>query len=121
MYSIPKTILRTEIFDKIKNFDGFLSFTIGEPHINKNFNRYGWILFEDEITLQKFILEKKNDFMKIKDITIPLKKSFLNVYNNQILIKLTPPLFKERLDEDIDNTELLIDLLNNLKNRKNII
>lgn len=111
--TIPANVFISDIFDHFKKLQGFLSLSVSEPNALQGFNRLGWVLFNSIENFQK-ALEINPFDITIEDVTIPFKKSISNRSGNK-LIRITPDIYIERLKEDYDNTERIIDLLNKIK------
>lgn len=50
---IPINISRWELLDKVKNINGFVSFSMSEPLKTYNFVRYAWVSFDSEENCKK--------------------------------------------------------------------
>ena len=115
---IPTGVVRNDIYNLVSNLDGFIGMSLSEPIKCQNNIRYCWIKFENEENLSNAI-ENLSD--KILNIT----NSKEDVYKlNPIISKsiglrklnITPPLFEERILEDLSLSKNLIDILDKKKN-----
>lgn len=112
--AIPKSISKVDLFEAVKASPGFLGLSVSEPISSNNFNRYGWISFDSEISLANFTKENEENVILVQDVQIPVKKSLANA-NVIRIINATPAFYEERLEEDLNNTEKLVDLFNKLR------
>ena len=104
LHQIPKNISRFEILDLVKNLAGFLSISLSEPIINQNYYRYCWVTFDSEKNTQ-MAYEKLKDYKTSCEYKIkPIKSKSITTKK----IRITPPLYDERLSEDLELTESFI-------------
>ena len=111
LHQIPKNISRCEILDILKKLSGFISMSMSEPIKNQDFVRYCWVTFDSEEntetayeSLNNLIIEKDYKLNPIKSKSTTNKK-----------IRVTPPLFDERLLEDLDLSRSIISILDKEK------
>lgn len=108
LHQIPKTLSRWAILDVVKTLPGFVSLSMSEPIKNQNFVRYCWVSFDTEENCDKafHLLNEKNELKlnPIKSKSTTLKK-----------IKVTPPMLEERLNIDLELSEVIIKLQDKIK------
>ena len=100
-------MLKINIF---KKRPGFISLSITEPDRKNDYKRNFWLLFDSEENCNK-ALEYLNEHHKTKEYAKEYIKSeiILNPLYNKI--KLTPPLFDERLNEDLIASYKIMNIL----------
>lgn len=111
IHQLPRNISRTQILEVAKTVPGFVALSLSEPIKNQNYYRFCWLSFENE---EKCDLA----FTILKDhaITSDYKMHPINSKSTSVKkIRLTPPLFDERLQEDLEYTKKLIEIFDNVK------
>ena len=106
IHQLPRNISRTQILEVAKKVPGFIALSLSEPIKTQNYYRFCWLSFENE---EKCDLA----FTILKDhaITSDYKMHPINSKSTSVKkIRLTPPLFEERIDEDLENTKKLIEI-----------
>ena len=111
LHQIPKKISRCEILNVIKKLQGFISMSMSEPIKNQDFVRYCWVTFDSEEntetaydSLNNLVIDKDYKVNPIKSKSTTIKK-----------IRVTPPLFDERISEDLDLSRNIISILDKEK------
>ena len=104
IHKLPRNISRWQILEEAKKVPGFLSLSLSEPIKNQNYYRYCWLSFENE---EKCTMAY--DILKDHSINSEYKMHPQNSQSNSVKkIRLTPPLFDERIVEDVKHTKKLI-------------
>jgi hypothetical protein len=111
LHQIPKNISRCDILDVIKKLPGFISMSMSEPIKNQDFVRYCWVTFDSEENTES-AFENLNNLVIDKDYKLnPIKSK--STTNKKI--RVTPPLFDERVAEDLDLSKSIITILDKEK------
>ena len=115
IHKLPRNISRWQILEEAKKVPGFLSLSLSEPIKNQNYYRYCWLSFENE---EKCTMAY--DILKDHSINSEYKMHPQNSQSNSTKkIRLTPPLFDERIVEDLKNTKKLITIFDKDKEIEN--
>lgn len=117
IHQIPKNISRWQILDEAKKTPGFVSCSLSEPIKSQNYARFCWITFENEekCDLAYDILRNCNIGYEYKMHPSFSKTSTIKK------IRVTPPLFDDRLNLDLELSKNIIELLDNEKSIVNNI
>ena len=115
IHKLPRNISRWQILEEAKKVPGFLSLSLSEPIKNQNYYRYCWLSFENE---EKCTMAY--DILKDYSINSEYKMHPQNSQSNSTKkIRLTPPLFDERIVEDVKHTKKLIAIFDKDKEIEN--
>ena len=115
IHKLPRNISRWQILEEAKKVPGFLSLSLSEPIKNQNYYRYCWLSFENE---EKCTMAY--DILKDHSINSEYKMHPQNSQSNSTKkIRLTPPLFDERIVEDVKHTKKLITIFDKDKEIEN--
>lgn len=111
LHQIPKNISRCDILEILKKLQGFISMSMSEPIKNQDFVRYCWVTFDSEEntesafdSLNNLVIDKEYKLNPIKSKSTTNKK-----------LRVTPPLFDERMSEDLDFSKSIISILDKEK------
>ena len=113
LYSLPKLQKNVELMplmDVLNEQKGFVSISLSEPERIKDYKREFWLLFDNEENYKK-ALDNLNKHEPIDYFELKLKKSETEISPYFRTIKLTPPLFDERLNEDLIGSYKIINIL----------
>jgi len=111
LHQIPKNISRCDILDVLKKLPGFISMSMSEPIKNQDFVRYCWVTFDSEDNTES-AFENLNNLVIDKDYKLnPIKSK--STTNKKI--RVTPPLFDERVTEDLELSKSIITILDKEK------
>jgi len=112
LHQLPRNISRFQILEILKKLPGFISMSLSEPIKNQNYYRYCWVTFDSEINCDTGY-ETLNEYRISNDYKIiPIKSKSSTVKR----IRVTPPLFLEKIEEDLEYSKMLIDLFDKEKN-----
>lgn len=109
IHQLPRYISKNSINDIAMKVGGFVSISLSEPIKNQNYNRYCWLTFDTEDNCSK-AYELLHNFQVCNDYKCNPVKSKSTTFKN---IRVTPFLYKERIDEDYEMTTKIIEILNN--------
>lgn len=98
LHQIPRHVSRWTILDVLKKLPGFMYMSLSEPIKNQNYVRYCWVTFDSDDNLD-LAFETLNDYRINADLKLNTIKS---KSSSQKKIRLTPPLYDERLDDDLE-------------------
>ena len=112
--SLTKNIEVIPIINLFKNYPGFVSLSLSEPERINGYKRSFWITCDNETNYQK-ILSSFEEYELKEDFKLRLIKSETTQNAHYKKIKVTPPLFDERLDEDISGSNKIITILDNYR------
>ena len=108
LYCVTSLTKNTQLMPKInfyKKQPGFVSISLTEPDRKYDYRRNFWLLFDSEDNCEKALNNlnhyKSDEFIKSDIIMNP-------AYNK---VKLTPPLFDDRLNEDLIGSSKIINIL----------
>ena len=112
--SLTKNIDLISVINLFKKYTGYVSLSVSEPERINGYKRSFWVLYDNEENFQNVLnalkeYELKDNFM----IKIIKSETLQNPYYRKI--KVTPPLFEERLNEDIIGTNKIINILDNYR------
>ena len=107
--SLTKKVDIIPILNTFKKYPGFVSLSLTDPERINFYKRSFWVTYDNESNYQNALHSLKE--YDLKDFTIRVNKSETspNVYFKRI--KVTPPLFEERLNEDIIGSNKIISIL----------
>ncbi len=112
LHQLPRNVSRFQILDILKKLPGFISMSLSEPIKNQNYYRYCWVTFDSEANCDT-AYETLNEYRISNDYKIiPIKSKSSTVKR----IRLTPPLFIERMEEDLEYSKMLIEFFDKEKN-----
>ena len=115
IHQIPKNISRFQILNNVKKIPGYYSMSISDPIKNSDYMRYCWLTFENKEKCERALeLLKDNNINNDFIIHPTYSKS-----NSKKKIRLTPPLFNERLEEDLEFSLKFITYFDNLRDIEN--
>jgi hypothetical protein len=107
---IPKHIVRNDIYQLVSKLNGFVGICLSEPIKSQNNIRYCWVSFDSEDSLnaaqekiQNASIARNGYEYKLN----PIKSRSLGAKK----ITVTPPLFAERIQQDLFTSKELIELL----------
>jgi hypothetical protein len=98
LHQIPRNVSRNTLFDVVGRLPGFSYMSLSEPIKNQNYVRYCWVTFDNEDNLD-LAFETLNDYRINSDFKLNTIKS---QSGSQKKIRVTPPLFEERLEDDLE-------------------
>jgi len=108
---MPRNISRWQILDIVKNLPGAVSMSLSEPIKNQNYVRYCWVTFSSEESCEK-AYENLSDVRINNEYRLsPIKSKSTTLKR----IRITAPLFDERLIEDLEFSKLLIHIMDKEK------
>ena len=111
IHQIPRNISRWQLLDAAKKAPGLESISLSEPIKNQNYSRFCWLSFENEEKCN-VACDILRDYSINNDYKIhPIKSKS----NSNKKIRLTPPLFEERIEEDLKHSKKLIEIFDNDK------
>ena len=108
LYSLASLPKNTQIMSKMnlyKKQPGFISISLTEPDKKNDYRRNFWIMFNNEENCLK-ALDNLNDHKSEQFI-----RSEIIMNPNYNRVKVTPPLFEERLNEDLIGSFKIISIL----------
>ena len=111
---MTKNIEVIPIINLFKKYPGFVSLSLSEPERINGYKRSFWVNCDNETNYQK-ILSSLEEYELKGDFKLRLIKSETTQNAHYKKIKVTPPLFDERLDEDISGSNKII--INITKNK----
>jgi hypothetical protein len=112
LHQIPRNVSRMQILDVLKKFTGFISMSLSEPIKNNSYFRYCWVSF-DSFENCESAYESLNDYKISSDYRISPIKSKSSILKK---IRMTPPWFDERIEDDLEISKNLIHILDKEKN-----
>ena len=108
--ALPRDIDILKIINLFKKYDGYVSFSITEPDKGNGYRRNFWVSYDKDENIETVL--KSLDGYKLDDkfeIKIQKSETDKRPYNKKI--KITQPLFDERLNEDIIGSYKIIQIL----------
>jgi hypothetical protein len=111
--SLTKNIEIIQIINLFKKYAGFVSLSLTEPERINGYKRSFWVSFDNENNCQNALNSLKE--YELGDFLIKLIKSETSHNLHSRKIKITPPLFEERLNEDIIGSNKIIKILDNYR------
>jgi hypothetical protein len=112
LHQLPKHISRWQILDIIKKLPGFVSMSLSEPIKNQNYYRYCWVSFDTEYHCEN-AYENLLDYRISNEFKIiPIKSKSSTIKR----IRLTPNIFDDRIEEDLEYSKSLINIFDKEKN-----
>ena len=115
-FLISKNITRHEILNFTKETKGFEFISLSYPIRDKDFSRFCYLYYDNEENT-KNALEKINTIIKEDE---NLNKIFPKITEeSKIKIRVTPPLFDNRIEEDLDYSKQIIDIFDKEFNIEN--
>ena len=115
--SLTKNIDIIPIINLFKKYPGFVSLSLTEPERINGYKRNFWVTYDNKNNYQN-VLNSLKEYEK-GDFTIKLIKSETTQNIHYKKIKITPPLFEERLNEDIIGSNKIITILDNYREIQN--
>ena len=112
--SLTKNIEIIPIIHLFKKYPGFISLSLTEPERINGYKRSFWVSYDNEENCQN-VLNSLKDYELNPDFIIKLIKSETTQNLHYKKIKITPPLFEERLTEDIIGSNKIIYILDNYR------
>ena len=111
--SLTKNVDVIPVIDLFKKYPGFVSLSLTEPERINSYKRSFWVTYDNESNYQN-ILNSLKEF-ELRDFIFRVIKSETtqNAYYRKI--KITPPLFDERLNEDLVGSIKIINILDNYR------
>ena len=108
--SLTKNIDIISVIHFFKKYSGFVSLSLTEPERINGYKRSFWVVYDNEENYNN-VLNNLKEYELNEGFTIKIIKS--ETLQNPLYrkIKLTPPLFEERLEEDIIGTNKIITIL----------
>ncbi|MCQ2816846.1 MAG: DUF3546 domain-containing protein, partial [archaeon] len=104
---IPTFISRFKIGEGAKKkTPGFSFYSITDPIKSKSFSRYCWLTFENEEKCE-LALDNLKDYAIGNDYQMRPMKSMTNYPPK---VRITPPLFEERIKEDLELSKQIIEI-----------
>ena len=111
--SLTKDIDIIPIINLFKKYPGFVSLSLTEPERINGYKRNFWVTYDNKNNYQN-VLNSLKEYEK-GDFTIKLIKSETTQNIHYKKIKITPPLFEDRLNEDIIGSNKIITILDNYR------
>ena len=111
--SLTKDIDIIPIINLLKKYPGFVSLSLTEPERINGYKRNFWVTYDNKNNYQN-VLNSLKEYEK-GDFTIKLIKSETTQNIHYKKIKITPPLFEDRLNEDIIGSNKIITILDNYR------
>jgi hypothetical protein len=108
--SLTKNIDIISVINLFKKYPGFISLSLTEPERINGYKRSFWVTYDNETNYQN-VLNNIKDYELKDEFLIKLIKSETTQNLLYKKIKITPPLFEDRLDEDIQGTKKIINIL----------
>lgn len=106
IHQLPRNISRWQILDVVKKLNGYFALSVSEPIKSQSYYRFCWLSFESEEKCN-LAYELLKDYKVNEDYEMhPIKSKSMTIKK----IRLTPPLFDERTDEDLNHTKRLIEV-----------
>ena len=99
---VPVNVSRWELYDIVRETNGFVSLSMSEPLKGQDFDRYAWISYDSEENCQK--AKERLEQARIQDFK-------LNPIHNRAIrknIMITPELADDTVERDIDLCKRLI-------------
>ena len=112
--SLKKDIEIIPIINLFKKYPGFISLSLTEPERINGYKRSFWVSYDNEENCQN-VLNSLKEYELNPDFIIKLIKSETGQNLHYKKIKITPPLFDERLAEDIIGSNKIINILDNYR------
>ena len=112
--SLTKNIDIISVINLFKKYPGFVSLSLTEPERINAYKRSFWVTYDNEKNYQNVINSLKEYELR-DDFSIKVIKSETAQNLHYKKIKLTPPLFEERLNEDIIGSNKIINILDNYR------
>ena len=112
--SLTKNIDIISIINVFKKYPGFVSLSLTEPERINGYKRCFWAYYDNE---NNFLNALKNlkEYELREDFIIKVIKSETTQNFHYKKIKITPPLFEDRLKEDIIGSNKIITILDNYR------
>ena len=112
--SLTKNIDIISIINVFKKYPGFVSLSLTEPERINGYKRSFWAYYDNE---NNFLNALKNlkEYELREDFIIKVIKSETTQNFHYKKIKITPPLFEDRLKEDIIGSNKIITILDNYR------
>ena len=108
--SLTKNIEIIPVIDVFKKYTGFVSLSLTEPERINGYKRSFWVTYDNETNFEN-ALNGLKEYELNKDFMIRVIKSETTQNPYYRKIKVTPPLFEERLVEDIKGSNKIISIL----------
>ena len=108
--SLTKNIEIIPVIDIFKKYTGFVSLSLTEPERINGYKRSFWVTYDNETNFEN-ALNGLREYELSKDFMIKVIKSETTQNPYYRKIKVTPPLFEERLVEDIIGSNKIINIL----------
>ena len=115
-FLLSKNITRNEILDFTKETNGFEFISLSYPIRDKDFSRFCFLYYDNEENT-KNALEKINKMINENE---NLKKIYPKITEeSKIKIRVTPPLFDNRIEEDLNYSKQIIEIFDKEFNIEN--
>ena len=108
--SLAKNVEIIPVIDVFKKYTGFVSLSLTEPERINGYKRSFWVTYDNETNFEN-ALNGLKEYELNKDFMIKVIKSETTQNPYYRKIKVTPPLFEERLIEDITGSNKIISIL----------
>lgn len=115
LHQIPRNVSRWQILEVLKKLPGFIFMSLSEPIKNQNYYRYCWVTFDTEENCD-LAYESLNDYRISNDYKISPIKSRSSTLKK---IRMTPALYQERNEEDLEFSKTLISMFDKEKGIEN--
>ena len=113
--SLKKDIEIIPIINLFKKYPGFISLSLTEPERINGYKRSFWVSYDSDKNCQNVLNALKDYELNAADFIIKVIKSETAQNIHYKKIKITPPLFEERLNEDIIGSNKIINILDNYR------
>ena len=108
--SLTKNIEIIPVIKIFKKYSGYVSLSLTEPERINGYKRSFWVTYDSEANYEN-VLNSLKEYEVREDFIIRVVKSETNQNPYYRKIKVTPPLFQERLKEDIIGSNKIINIL----------
>ena len=112
--SLTKNIDIISVLDVFKKYPGFVSLSLTEPERINGYKRNFWAMYDNEANFENALNDLK-DYELNSNFSIKAIKSETNQNPYYRKIKVTPPLFEERIVEDIMGSNKIIFILDSYR------
>ena len=112
--NLTKNIDIISVLDVFKKYPGFVSLSLTEPERINGYKRNFWAMYDNEANFENALNDLK-DYELNSNFSIKAIKSETNQNPYYRKIKVTPPLFEERIVEDIMGSNKIIFILDSYR------
>ena len=112
--SLTKNIDIISVINVFKKYPGFVSLSLTEPERINGYKRSFWVSYDNETNFLN-VLKSLKEYELREDFVIKVIKSETTQNFHYKKIKITPPLFEDRLNEDITGSNKIISILDSYR------